>query len=298
MTINDFQLLNCIVGAGVKICLVPSLSDKCIRLRVVAMKNALQKVGYMMSCWLSCPRYRSTSAEPNEEGIAAFLRPGDVLLVEGSSRFSVVIKYLTQSYWSHAALYIGHEHAHRLGAQGDECFIEADVSEGVRLIGLGEFEGYHLRICRPIGLIEDEVKAVIQFASSRLGHRYDLHNILDLARYFLPLPPVPQRWRRPFLTLGSGDPTRAICSTLIAQAFQSIPYPILPIVNATSVATVDHSRTSIPFFTQRHYSLFTPRDFDLSPYFDIVKPRLVGGFDPHRLHWEKTQGEANDSVSV
>ena len=30
------------------------------------------------------------------------------------------------------------------------------------------------------------------------------------------------------ITLGSGDPTRAICSTLIAEAFQSEAYPILP----------------------------------------------------------------------
>ncbi len=39
--------------------------------------------------------------------IAATLRKGDVLLVEGTSRFSSAIKYLTQSTWSHAALYIG-----------------------------------------------------------------------------------------------------------------------------------------------------------------------------------------------
>jgi hypothetical protein len=31
--------------------------------------------------------------------------------------------------------------------------------------------------------------------------------------------------------------------------------------------------------------LFTPRDFDLSPYFEVVKPKLKLGFDPHSLHW-------------
>ena len=35
------------------------------------------------------------------------LRPGDVLLVAGSSKLSTAIKYLTQSTWSHAALYVG-----------------------------------------------------------------------------------------------------------------------------------------------------------------------------------------------
>ena len=39
--------------------------------------------------------------------LATCLRPGDVLLVEGDSRFSVGTQYLTQSTWSHAALYVG-----------------------------------------------------------------------------------------------------------------------------------------------------------------------------------------------
>ena len=30
------------------------------------------------------------------------------------------------------------------------------------------------------------------------------------------------------IALGSGDPTRAICSTMIAQAFGLVHYPILP----------------------------------------------------------------------
>jgi len=33
----------------------------------------------------------------------------------------------------------------------------------------------------------------------------------------------------------------------------------------------------------RHRSLFAPRDFDVSPYFEIVKPTIAGGFDHHAL---------------
>lgn len=208
----------------------------------------------MMSCWLSCPRHRQMSAGPAENHIATLLKPCDVLLVEGSSRFSVVIQYLTQSSWSHAALYVGSEHARWMGAQGEECFIEADVSAGVRLIRLSEFNGCHLRIRRPVGLRGSEVEALIQFAGSHLGYRYDLHNIIDLARYFLPLSPVPQRWRKHFLTLGSGHPARAICSTLIAQAFQSIYYAILPIMNDTSAADADVAGTNELLLTHCDYS--------------------------------------------
>ncbi|QNI03911.1 lipo-like protein [Halomonas sp. SH5A2] len=257
------------------------------------MKAMLHRMGYMMSCWLSCPRHDQPSSGPSDEHIASFLQPGDVLLVEGSSRLSVVIKYLTQSSWSHAALYVGDEQAALFGAKRGECFIEADVADGVRLVGLSEFKGCHLRICRPIGLSENEITALLAFVGQRLGQRYDLHNIVDLARYFFPLPPVPQRFRKRFLTMGSGDPTRAICSTLIAQAFQSVSYPILPI-EQNEPPSKAQAANSYQLMKQRHYSLFTPRDFDLSPYFDIIKPRLAKGFDPHQLQWQAS----SNSVSL
>ncbi len=38
-------------------------------------------------------------------------------------------------------------------------------------------------------------------------------------------------------------------------------------------------------FHIRDSSLYTPRDFDVSPYFDIVKPTLAQGFDYRRIHW-------------
>lgn len=191
--------------------------------------NYLNRVGYLLSCWLSCPRPWHRAAMSVEEDVLACLEPGDVLLVEGSSRLSTVIKYLTQSTWSHAALYVGQKACREsLGTSRGECFVEADLAEGVRVVGFEEFAGYPLRICRPVGLERDDLERLIAYACGRVGHCYDLHNIVDLARYLLPLPPVPAIWRRHMLILGSGDPTRAICSTLIAQAFQSIGYPILP----------------------------------------------------------------------
>ncbi len=59
-------------------------------------------------------RYLEESAQGYEpftpsdpEGLRTTLQPGDVLLVEGSNNISGTIKYLTQSTWSHAALYVG-----------------------------------------------------------------------------------------------------------------------------------------------------------------------------------------------
>ena len=88
------------------------------------------------------------------------------------------------------------------------------------------------------------------------------------------------------IALGSGEATRVICSTLIAQAFQSVRYPILPRIERLPEhqhVNSDYSREEILHI--RHHSLFAPRDFDLSPYFQIVKPTVECGFDHRRLKW-------------
>jgi hypothetical protein len=35
----------------------------------------------------------------------------------------------------------------------------------------------------------------------------------------------------------------------------------------------------------RHSSLFAPRDFDISPYFAVVKPTIARGFDYKAVAW-------------
>lgn len=222
------------------------------------------------------------------------LEPGDVLLVEGHSRFSTAIKYLTQSTWSHAALYVGAEALAGLSGAGDCCFIEADVQAGVRAVGLDRFARHHTRICRPVGLHESDRRALIDHAVRQLGRQYDLRNVIDLARYLLPTPPVPIRFRRRMLSLGSGDPTKAICSTLIAQAFQTIGYPVLPEVRLRTRNDPLCPGCEGEIFMVRHHSLFAPRDFDVSPFFDIIKPTLRQGFDFHGVRW----GDWNSTTAV
>ena len=223
--------------------------------------------------------------------VAACLRPGDVILVEGRSRFSTGIKYLTQSTWSHAALYVGEEAlADRPECQLPDgrraCVIEADLVDGVRAVDLHTFAGLPLRICRPVSLGKDEVQVVIDHAKGRLGHRYDLKHIFDLMRWLLPIPPIPTRLRRRLLTLGSGDPTRAICSTLVAEALQAVRYPILPQTQRLQrIDRPEDDALASEVLQARHASLLVPRDFDLSPYFEIVKPSLRQGFDHRRLLW-------------
>ena len=242
-----------------------------------------QWLGRALARYLGTPGRTAVVGYPtNIALLAATVRPGDVLLVEGSSRVSTAIKYLTQSTWSHAALYVG---ALDAGAADPRCVVEADICDGVRAVPLSSLAGYPCRICRPVSLSETETLAVCRYAIDRIGLRYDLKNTVDLARYLLPTPPVPVRWRRRLLALGSGDPTRAICSTLIAQAFQSVRYPILPTVETAVANHPDCQDCVSQILHVRHHSLFAPRDFDVSPYFEVIKPTLFEGFDHHALVW-------------
>ena len=251
-------------------------------------------IGRRLAAYLARTRHaHGTSVPPDIERLAACLKPGDVLLVEGHSKFSTAIKYLTQSTWSHAALYIG-DALGRYDEHGEPlCFVEADVVDGVRAVPLRQFAGLHARVCRPVSLRPDDAAALIRYATARIGHRYDMKNIVDLVRYLLPTPPVPVRWRRRLLALGSGDPTRAICSTLIAAAFESVRYPVLPIIERRPTGDPLCPVCVDEILHVRHHSLFMPRDFDVSPYFEVVKPTLAGGFDHRALRWHDTPGRAD-----
>lgn len=255
----------------------------------------LSWLGRRLARFLAKPRDRfAFTATCPPEVLARTLRKGDVLLVDGTSRFSMAIKYLTQSSWSHAALVVAE-------AGADEpletCrLIEADVNEGVRLLPVAAYVHMHTRICRPVGLTAADIDRVIGYAQERLGYQYDLKNVIDLARYLIQAPPVPTRWRRRLLSLGSGDPTKAICSSLIAQAFHSVRYPILPEIAGDALADPGRPKCYDQLLHIRHHSLFAPGDFDLSPYFRIVKPTLEEGFDPYRLTW--AQAEAVQEATV
>jgi len=262
------------------------------------IRRVMGSIGRAVGRYLSEPlkNYRPlTTSAPSM--LLAALRLGDVLLVEGNTRVSSGIKYLTQSTWSHAALYIGDALGTR-SADGEALsLLEVDMVEGVWAVPLSKYTAFHTRICRPIALTAEDTQRVIAYALSRLGQTYDLKNMFDLARYLLPMPPLPSRWRRRIMALGSGDPTKSICSTLIAQAFQSVGYPILPdmIRRHSDPGADDHNREIL---TIRHYSLYTPRDFDISPYFEVVKPTIEHGFSYKGMLRPEGSSEAQATQSA
>jgi hypothetical protein len=220
---------------------------------------------------------------PNDMGrLTEHLLPGDVVLVEGKSRISQVIMYLTQSSWSHAAMYIGdallrwggpHAEAalERFGSEASHLLIESDMREGVRVVPLAFYECHNLRICRPHGLLPQDREQVLTEMLRHLGVQYDKRNIFDLARYLTPFHLLPAKFRRRPLYFGSSSSREVICSALIAKAFYKVNYPIQP-VNHTGVAEPGKPRRLM-----RHPSYIMPRDFDLSGNFEVLKVHLIGG---------------------
>ena len=257
------------------------------------MSKMLDGVGRLIARYLQKPVRGYEPFTPSDpDSLRQSLQPGDVLLVEGNNHIAGVIKYLTQSTWSHSALYVGPLPG-RTTADGEpHVLIEANVGEGVVSAALSKYLRFHTRICRPVGLTEADCAVVCAYAVERIGFAYDLKNIIDLLRYLLPLP-APQRWRRRLIALGSGDPSRLICSALIADAFTVVRYPILPKI------TLAGSQQALEQILEiRHSSLYCPRDFDISPYFNVVKPTIRQGFNYKALQWADLPRAPDDALQA
>src|SRR5262249_50992301 len=272
---------------------------------------------------LTKPIARYTVAIPNDMAqLRSALRKCDVILVEGNERISECIKYLTQSSWSHSVLYVGDEPLRRdpqlqreliekFGDDANWLMLEALIEGGVVLTPLSKYRDFNIRICRPHKLTASDQRAIIDYALSHVGHQYDLRNIFDLLPYFLPFSMVRARLRRQALQFGGGDPTRVICSSLIAECFHRVRYPIVPRYEpfppgfepasrvAGLVARFRRSRHTAPGLLRMiSPSLITPRDFDLSPYFEVMKFHVPEGavFDCHQLLWFDEAAEGSSEL--
>jgi len=253
---------------------------------VIERDAVFEPVGRALAQYLSRPVAKPGGSSMDARLVAGTLAPGDVLLVEGNTRMAAAIKYLTQSMWSHASLFVGTRPELPLVEGEAATLIEADVLHGVRAVPLSAYGRFRVRICRPVSLTAEDRERLIQYAMQRLGHQYDLKNVLDLARYLFPIP-LPARLRRRLIAFGSGDPTRAICSTLIAQAFDSVRYPILPVISRKREVDPEQADQMRELWRIRHYSLYVPRDFDASPFFEVVKPRIAKPFDYRHAPWSE-----------
>ena len=146
--------------------------------------------------------------------------------------------------------------------------LEAELGLGTVVRSLTHYQDEHLRICRPAELSSAEIDRVICEGLKNLGKPYDVRQIFDLFRFFLPYAILPRRWRSTLFEHNAGEPTRVVCSSMLASAFASVKYPIIPLLRRAD----DGSIQAWP----RNTKLITPRDFDYSPYFRIIKYPYYG----------------------
>lgn len=228
------------------------------------------------------------------------LRPGDVLLVEGRSNVAEIIKSITQSMWTHSFFYIGRLHdiddpmlrdhiqKYRHCSPDEQLIIEAILGKGIIVSSIEAYEGEHLRICRPRGITRADSQAVLEYAIKELGKDYNVRQIMDLARFMFPYWFLPKRWRSTLFEHNAGRPTKTVCSTMMAEAFARVRFPIIPVIHQDEEGKLKLIRGNS--------KLITPRDFDHSPYFDVIKYPIID-FDElgiyRKLPWDQTSVHCN-----
>ena len=102
----------------------------------------------------------------------------------------------------------------------------------------------------PWRLSDEDPKRVVDFVIASIGQQHDLKHAFDLMRYLLPTSrsnKIPQ--------------TRAICSTLIAQVFQSVLYPVVPEIQHVWSNDPMHIDCFAEIYRIHHHSLHTPPRF-------------------------------------
>ena len=183
------------------------------------------------------------------------------------------------------------------------------MGEGVIASPLSKYERYNIRICRPDRLRKSDVGSVIEGAAQHLGDSYDVQHVYDLARYFFPFSIVPRRWRRAALHFGAGSDREVICSSMIARAFASVGFPIAPQVTLEDSPQPPpkwkrwiglNGHGPLARFRRQDPGLITPRDFDLSPYFEIIKFNHLGDsrFSYRDIVWEETGKESAEQETA
>ncbi len=254
-------------------------------LKVSIKDKFWDRIWNAMVRWLNTEKI-STDLPPYDfKQLCYEIRPGDVVLVEGRSRISEVIKLITQSPWTHSALYIGHAYeinnpqlrqkvlSYHQGDPQAPLIIEALLGEGTVVHSIDKYRHDHLRICRPSNITPKDAQKVTEYGISKLGSEYHVRQLLDLARFLFPYSLLPRRWRSSLFMHNlnsdkngsdkSSSATNTVCSSMISEAFAQIQFPILPVTEQ-----LKNGQYSL---YMRNPRLMIPKDFDYSPYFEIIK---------------------------
>ena len=264
-TIGDMATLARFCLGRILLHLLAIVGDGCVRFHVAGISRELPRVAAALTLlgrirsrligalllYLTQPvKHSSPATIADPQSLAAILDRGDVLLSEGNTRVAALVKLVTQSSWSHVAMYVGPLEE----GPDPRCIVEADVAAGVRSIRLSELNALHVRVLRPIGLNDRDRCRLADSVVSQIGSEYDLAHAWMLARNLLL---IPMRLRSSPNPMGNSA-TRFICCSLLAHAFALVGHPILPLqIGVSPAAMADHTN-------------LTPGDFERASVFKVV----------------------------
>lgn len=220
-------------------------------LRIIQQKLYQSLVSYLVE-----PNGRSASfVQPLElRDAGERLLPGDIILVLGRTRFSSIVCRLTQSRWSHVAIYVGPD------PHGD-CIVEADVEKGVRRIGFAQLDARSVCVLRHRAMTEAHRASLVAFLDKIVGHPYSTDHALAMCCLLVGGPRLGgylhERMQRGQI------PAEFICSSLVAYAFATAGVPLDIPQSARS-----RKRHNAP--PQLPHTLVVPGDFALVPGLESI----------------------------
>lgn len=233
------------------------------------------KLELWINGWLLQEKKRTNLPLQDFRKMCEDLLPADVLLFKGRSRISRVISFVTQSHWTHAALYIGRctDYAeasatlalirkHFDGDATEQLVVESLLGKGTVITPLSNYANDSIRLCRPRGILKKDAALVVEHAVKQVGREYDVRQLFDLARFVFPYALLPRRWLSTIFNYKPGEATRTVCSSVLVESFMHVNFPVIPVI---------HEIDKNVSVYRRNPRLFIPQDFDYSPYFEVIK---------------------------
>ncbi len=144
-----------------------------------------------------------------------------------------------------------------------QLIIESLPETGYTISPLDKYKNDLIRICRPKKLQQEQHHKLIKLAIEQLNMPYDIRHIIDLLRFLLPWRIIPRKWHSSIFTFKICEVSKMTCGVSTARVFMRLGYPILPEITLQDKQVI---------LNRRQLGLFVPKDFDLSPYFDVIKP--------------------------
>lgn len=148
------------------------------------------------------------------------IQSGDIILCSGESSFSNLIKYFTQSIWSHVGFILRFDELDRV------MIMESVETKGVQIVPLSHYiNNYNgkgkpykgkILIARHSDINEANIKNLSKYAFDLLGHQYDKSEILRIASR------IALTFRKSEVCLPPPKDNEYICSEYVYECYQSI----------------------------------------------------------------------------